>query len=57
MNKIFQCYADSDYIVDLNETIIATTDDEARIKFEELLSKLNLRFGEIHVIELEIALK
>jgi len=57
MNKIFQCYADSDYIVDLNETIIATTDEEARSKFEELLNKLNLRFGEIHVIELETALR
>ncbi|WP_176474157.1 hypothetical protein [Niallia circulans] len=57
MNKIFQCYADSDYIVNLNEIIIATTDKEAKRMFEELLSKLNLRFGEIHVIELEIALK
>ncbi|WP_303984250.1 hypothetical protein [Niallia circulans] len=57
MNKIFQCYADSDYIVDLNETIIAKTDEEARSIFEELLSKLNLCYGEIHVIELEIALE
>ncbi len=57
MNKIFQCYADSDYIVDLNDTIIATTDDEAKRKFEKLLIRLNLNYGEIHVIELEIALE
>ncbi|MEK4824559.1 hypothetical protein NSS71_08370 [Niallia sp. FSL W8-0951] len=57
MSRIFQCYADSDYIVDLNEIVIAKTDEEARSKFEELLSKLNLCFGEIHVIELEIALE
>ncbi|MEM5592832.1 hypothetical protein AAHH67_15685 [Niallia circulans] len=57
MNKIFQCYADSDYIVDLNEIVIAKTDGEAKEKFEELLSKLNLSYGEIHVDELKIALE
>lgn len=56
MGKLFQCYADSDYCLDLNETLMADSTEEAREKFVEMLNRFNLKYGEIHVWELEIAL-
>lgn len=56
MDKLFQCYADSDYCLDLNEILRATTIEEARDRFEQMLINLNLKYGDIHVWELEIAL-
>ncbi|MED3792417.1 hypothetical protein AB1L07_02230 [Niallia alba] len=56
MGKLFQCYADSDYFLDLNEILRADSIEEARNQFEQILIRLNLKYGEIHVWELEIAL-
>lgn len=56
MGKLFQCYADSDYCLDLNEILRANSVEEARNQFEEMLDRLNLKYGNIHVWELEIAL-
>lgn len=56
MGKLFQCYADSNYCLDLNEILRADSVEEARDKFEEMLNNLNLKYGDIHVWELEIAL-
>jgi len=57
MEKLYQCFADSNYNIELNDVVKAQNEEEARAKFVILLNKHNLKYGDVHVWELESVLK